>query len=619
MAGLCGWVTDGSETNPSAVLDRMLDHWRGAGDKRCAEGAGWALGVAGLARPDGALYESGRVTAALVGRVAFSESRLESLRGERGAAAALAAAYEETGERCFSTVRGAFAAAVIDRSARTCTLAIDRMGIQSLCYMPVAGGVVFGSTTDSVRANPRATSGINLQSVFNYLYCHMVPGPETVYSGMRRIAPGGYVRLARGEVKVGTYWKMAYREAESPDIPKLEKEFRELLEHSVRNFLNGRRVGAFLSGGTDSSTVAGMLGRVSGAPPKTYSIGFAAEGYDEMAYARIAARHFGTEHHEYYVTPDDVVDLVQRLARFCDQPFGNASAVPTYYCARMAKSDGVEVMLGGDGGDELFGGNERYARQSIFGLYDKLPRLLRRGVLEPVLATIPLGERITPIRKARSYVRQASVPLPRRLHTYNILNRNPLDRVFTEPFLGNVEPTRPGRLFEAIYQSADAQSDLNRMLALDLQFTLADNDLYKVNKMCELAHMEVAYPMLDDDLVAFSAALPTRLKLRGTTLRYFFKRALRDFLPRQILEKPKHGFGLPVGVWMAGHAPLRELAYETVQDFKARGVMRPSFIDEMVAMHQAEQMAYWGGELWVITVLELWLQTHGWARGQALT
>jgi asparagine synthase (glutamine-hydrolysing) len=337
-----------------------------------------------------------------------------------------------------------------------------------------------------------------------------------------------------------------------------------------------------------------------------------------MAYARIAARHFGTAHHEYYVTPDDVANLMQRLARFCDQPFGNASAVPAYYCAHMAKSDGVDLMLGGDGGDELFGGNERYARQSIFELYEEVPALLRRCVVEPVLFGIPWGERISPLRKARSYVRQASVPMPGRLHTYIVLNRIGPERIFTDEFLGSIDPGTPARLFDEVYRGADAQTMLNRMLALDLQFTLADNDLYKVSRMCELAGVDVAYPMLDDDLVAFSAALPTRLKLKGTTLRYFFKRALRDFLPREIIEKRKHGFGLPVGEWMQTHDRLRELAYGAVSDFRARRVVRASFIDEMIASHRAGHAAYWGGEIWVLAVLELWLQSHGQPQGRAL-
>jgi asparagine synthase (glutamine-hydrolysing) len=361
-----------------------------------------------------------------------------------------------------------------------------------------------------------------------------------------------------------------------------------------------------------------LLAKVSGRPARSYSIGFEAEGYDEMGYARIAARHFSTDHHEYYVTPDDVLALAPRLAGFCDQPFGNASAVPTYYCAQLAKSDGVELLLGGDGGDELFGGNERYATQAIFSFYGHVPALLRKGLIEPVLFGVPGADRIALLRKARGYVTKASVPLPERLLAYNMLRSNPLDAVFTEAFLERVDPNMPSKLYRGVYDGADAHGSLNRLLALDLQFTLADNDLYKVNRMCAMVDLDVAYPMMSDDLVAFSARLPARLKLRGTTLRYFFKEALKDFLPREIITKHKHGFGLPIGIWMQSHAPLRALAYDAVRALGSRGVVRPEFIERVMSEHQSGDAAYWGGEIWVLSQLELWLQTHGWAPGQPL-
>src|SRR5207344_3000253 len=177
-------------------------------------------------------------------------------------------------------------------------------------------------------------------------------------------------------------------------LPELKKDFLEVLRESVREAAQDGTVGTFLSGGTDSSTIAGMLGEVTGSPARTYSIGFEAQGYDEMHYARIAARHFGARHHEYYVTPDDVVSAIPQIAAVHDQPFGNASAVPTYYCARLAKEDGIDTLLGGDGGDELFGGNERYAKQHLYSLYSDLPLFLRKCLIEPIAFALPEGDGI---------------------------------------------------------------------------------------------------------------------------------------------------------------------------------------------------------------------------------
>jgi asparagine synthase (glutamine-hydrolysing) len=253
-----------------------------------------------------------------------------------------------------------------------------------------------------------------------------------------------------------------------------------------------------------------------------------------MHFARIAARHFGTKHNEYYVTPDDVVTAIPRIAAVHDQPFGNSSAVPTYYCAKLAKNDGVDTLLGGDGGDELFGGNERYAKQYLYSLYSDLPRALRKGLIEPVAFLAP---EFGIVGKVQRYIRNASLPMPARYDNYNLLERLGAGNIFVPEFLGAIDTLQPRLMLEHAYEGARALSLINRMLALDLRFTLADNDLPKVTRSCELAGVEARYPLLSDSIVAFSAGLSPYLKLKGTRLRYFFKEALRGFLPDEIIAK----------------------------------------------------------------------------------
>ena len=309
--------------------------------------------------------------------------------------------YRASGVDVLRSLRGAFALALALDGGREALLAVDRMGVAPLTYRPTDGGLVFGSSADLVNACIDGSREIDLQSLFNYVYWHMVPGPSTIFRGQFRIPPGGFVRLKDGRITKGRYWQMKYEEPAAYNLPELKSEFRTLLERSVGETLNGRATGTFLSGGTDSSTITGLLAKVSGKRVRSYSIGFKAEGYDEIEYARIAARHFAADHREYYVTPEDVLALAPRLASFCDQPFGNASAVPTYYCAQLAKSDGIELLLGGDGGDELFGGNERYATQAIFSWYTRVPATLRKGLIEPILFGIPRADRFALLRKGR--------------------------------------------------------------------------------------------------------------------------------------------------------------------------------------------------------------------------
>jgi asparagine synthase (glutamine-hydrolysing) len=350
-----------------------------------------------------------------------------------------------------------------------------------------------------------------------------------------------------------------------------------------------------------------MLREVTGEAPRTFSIGFDAQGFDEVGYARIAARRFETRHKEYYVTPDDVVNAVPRIAAVHDQPFGNSSAVPTYYCAKLARDDGVDTLLGGDGGDELFGGNSRYATQYFYSLYSDLPQPLRQAVLEPAIRILP---EVGLVGKARRYMAHASMPMPARYDHYNLLQRLGPETVFTGEFLAGVSPAAPAAQVEQAYRASNADSLINRMLALDFKYTLADNDLPKVVRSSELAGVDVRFPLLHDEVVAFSARLAPGLKLRGPRLRYFFKQALRDFLPPEIITKTKHGFGLPFGRWLHTHEPLRQLAFESLSDLKKRDIVRAEFIDQLSGVHVNSHADYYGTMVWILMMLEQWLKQH---------
>jgi asparagine synthase (glutamine-hydrolysing) len=309
------------------------------------------------------------------------------------------------------------------------------------------------------------------------------------------------------------------------------------------------------------------------------------------------------------VTADDTVDALHAIAAAYDQPFGNASAVAAYYCARMAKADGVTRMLAGDGGDELFGGNTRYAKQYQLSLYGRLPTAVRKTFIEPLLrvqgaAALPL------LRKALSYVEQASRPMPLRYQDYNLIDHLGAENVFTDGFLAQADVTAPLNLLRSSYEQFTSASLINQMLGIDLKFTLADNDLPKVTRMCHLAGVEVAFPMLDERVVELSGRLPANLKLRGTRLRYFFKEALRDYLPAEILRKQKHGFGMPVGAWVTTHPRLRELVRDSLSSLKKRHIIAPTFIDRLLSEHLRVHAAYFGSMAWVLMMLELWFRNH---------
>ncbi len=527
------------------------------------------------------------------------------------AVAAVARALAYGGAAALGDVLGDFALAFWDRRRKRGILAADRIGVRPLVYATAGNWLAFASSLDALRAYPGVDDALDEQSIYDYLHFHVCPLPRTIYRGMRRLPPGHWLAFGEGiAAEPQCYWRMQWREDERPPLPDLEPRFRNTVEEAVRTAAGGDvAVGAFLSGGTDSSTVSGMLGRVSGRAARTFSIGFDAAGYDEMVYARIAARHFGCEQHEYYVTPDDVVAAVPRIASHYDQPFGNASAIPTYYCAQFAREHGVQRLLAGDGGDELFGGNERYAKQQILGFYHRLPGALRRGFIEPATRSVPLFG-LPLLRKLRSYVEQASPDMPARYESYNLLNYLGADNLLSADFLASIDRRHPQALVTDAHSPFAGSALINQLQGIDLRFTLADSDLPKVTRMCELAGIDVAFPLLDERVVDFAARLAPEHKLRGTQLRWFFKHALRDFLPPEIISKQKQGFGLPVGAWLVGHRPLFDLAAEAVHSLRAMGLLQPQFTDELLGPRLREHPKYFGTMVWVLMMLGLWLQAR---------
>ena len=499
-------------------------------------------------------------------------------------------------------VTGDFSIGLCEPGGRT-FLAVDRFAIRTMCYRVDNGQMRFAARADELADS---STEVDPQAIFDYLYFHIIPSPRTIYKGIYRLPPGHYALFENGKLTVAPYWVPTFEEPRSASFGDLKDEFRQLLRDAVATQLDGSKPACFLSGGTDSSTVAGMAVLASGQTVATYSIGFDAQGYDEMEFARIAAKHFKTEHHEYYVTPDDLVRSIPAVAAHYDQPFGNSSALPSYYCATMARADGVTKILAGDGGDELFGGNTRYAKQKVFGWYGSIPAGLRTGLLEPV-SKLSFLEKIPLVQKGASYVNQARVPMPDRLMTYNLLFRLGVENMLTPALLAQVDQRDPVRQQSGVWAQAHADSLVNRMLAFDWRYTLADCDLPKVVGTTTLAGLDVGFPMLDDHLLAFSQKLPTDYKLKGFKLRWFFKEALRGFLPDEILVKKKQGFGLPFGVWANTHPGLKTLASDSLHSLARRGVVRAEFVQALISQRLPEHPGYYGEMVWILMMLEQWL------------
>ncbi len=608
MDGIFGWL--GDHAAHQELIKSMGRATRVSPEDLPHEHSNSMFGIAGCSRFGKATtHVEANLVAALHGRPTFHDDTLAAIARDRGPAAAAASGWARFGAKLPTLLSGNFALAVIEPLRQRAFLAIDRMGVERLCYARRNGQLVFGTSAQSVAAHPAVGGSVDLQAIYDYLYFHTIPSPRTLYQGIEKLLPGQCLSLDNGEAHVNFYWHADYTAEPGRDFDSCRGTFRELLREVVSGADDEPRVATFLSGGTDSSTVVGSLTEIRGGPVDTFSIGFDAEGFDEMEYARCAVERFRSRPHEIYVKPQDIVTAIPIIAHEYDEPFGNASAVPTYFCAKAAREAGFERMLAGDGGDEIFGGNTRYAKQKMFEAYFRLPAALRRQLIEPV-AHVRGASGIFPLRKLKSYVDQANVRLPLRLESYNFLHRSALSEIFEPDFINAVDPSLPDSALREVYERTTSDHFLNCMMHLDLKFTLADNDLRKVGTMTEVAGVEVRYPLLDDRMVAFANHLPVDYKVRGARLRWFFKEALRDLLPEKIIKKSKHGFGLPFGMWSTTHAPLAELVGDSLSDLGRRGWVKPGYLNEMLRKQREDHATYYGVMIWVTMMLERWLRAH---------
>jgi len=528
-------------------------------------------------------------------------------------AAYIAKRYQEHGDAFVPALRGSFAIILYDHQTDTLKAWTDQFGVERLAYTETDHSLAV-ATDLNLLSNNKGQRILNTAAIHEYLLYTCVPTPNTIYKEIFKLAPGHQL-ISRPTVAAQPYWDLVYEESrahvsEKALAARIRDGVRSAVEVSLRN-LDGQVPGCFLSGGTDSSSVAGFVGQLSRRPPKTFSIGFDDPRYNEITYARIAAKRFSADHHEYFVKPDDILFVLQKTAPVYAEPFGNSSIVPTFYCARLAAEHGVTHLLAGDGGDELFGGNARYAHDRTFQLYGNIPSWIRKGVLEPVLPHVSNRTNLRLFNLAASYVRRSNVPVPDRYFSYSLLSGVPEKELFTDDFLSTVDGN-PLSAARNHFSSARAHSDLDRWLYLDLKITIADNDLRKVTATSRLAGVTPRYPFLNPELAELSGTIPPALKVRGKTLRYLFKKAMQDLLPEEIIKKSKHGFGLPYSVWLGDSKPLREFTFDVLGSprCRQRGYFRPSLLEWLWSQYQSVHRGYYGEILWVLLMLELWHVHH---------
>lgn len=527
--------------------------------------------------------------------------------------ALLLACYRANSKSWPLQIRGNFAVIIVDTKAQQFTAATDRIGIRPLFWSKQNNFYYLSSRLKSLqRVAPDLQ--INAAGVYAYMRHSMIPSPYTIYTNVYKLAPGFLLNGDGRDADLKKYWDIfnrpQFRESEDQLAEKVYSRISEAVTLMKNGIARENEIGCFLSGGTDSSSICGLLSKKLQKPVAAYSIGFPENGYDEMFYARVAAKAFALNHHQYYIQPPDVLQVLPDIVTAYDEPFGNASAIPTFYCVRNAAENGVRLMFAGDGGDEIFAGNARYGEQQRFRNYFKVPGAIRHLLLEPLLLNRLEKLPLKILRKGGSYIRRARLPELKRLDSYRYVTDS---EMFAPGFLSADDIENVNRISEQHFNGLPEATTLDRHLYLDMKLTITDNDLRKVTRMCELAHMRVRYPMLDHAVIELGFRIPPKLKLRGTNgLRYIFKRAFRDLLPPEILAKPKQGFGLPISQWLRDDPRIKELAHNLLFDRRhlQRGYFQPGFIRKLWDLQLTDNTPYYGAIIWQLVMLEAWHRVH---------
>ena len=619
MCGIAGFIskTEGRDTERALKLDamcRVITH-RGPDEQGTAIEGRAAMGMRRLSIIDLAtgqqpIFNGDRTRLIVFNGEIYNYRELKKDLEGRGHkfctnsdTEAIIHAYDEFGEDCLRLLRGMFAFAIWDTVEQSLFIARDRVGKKPLFYTITAGGeFVFGSELKVLLEHGGVEREIDAGALDAYLTFGYVPEELCIFKGVNKLEPGHFLIYKDGQVRSEQYWDFDYA---GETLTDSEEEISGTLLDKLRDAVNVRLIsevplGAFLSGGVDSSAVVGLMSQIMDQPVKTFTIGFNEDSYSELKYARVAARHFGTDHHEFILTPD-FVNVVDDLVWHFDEPFADSSALPTYMVSKLAREH-VTVVLSGDGGDELFAGYTRYVTDQNRSGLEKLPRSIRQNLIRPLSEALPHGAR------GKNYLFNISLDAagryidsishfngPRKRKLYATETRNKMNGSFA----------RGEKLYRQIAGFAATDDAVENLLYLDSKTYLPSDILTKVDRMSMASSLEARSPLLDHKLIEYVTRIPSRMKLKGSETKAIFKQAVRDIVPHEILYREKQGFGVPINEWINLQLKQRITADLSERRSLERGYFDPRYVQLLLNEHSRGRRDH-SHALWTLWMLELW-------------
>ena len=517
--------------------------------------------------------------------------------------------YDEFGEGCLDRLRGMFAFAIWDESEKSLFVARDRVGKKPLLYSHRPNGdLIFGSEFTALLEHPSIGRDIDREAIDSYLSYLCVPAPMTAYREIRKLEPGHWLKWKNGEIETERYWQPDFsKKIKISEEDAIGETTRLLRESTKLRLISEVPLGAFLSGGVDSSTVVALMAEESSSPVKTFSIGFEEQDFSELKYARRVAEHVGAEYHEFVVRPD-ALEVLPTLVEHYGEPYADSSAIPTYYVSRETRKH-VTVALNGDGGDESFAGYERHAAMRLAEAYRRVPKFLRKAFVETAVGLVPTSElRRSRARDAKRFLQAANLPKTERYFRWmSTFDRQAKKEIYTDEFAASLNGTNASQYMDRWFGSANGSGVVDAAMLNDLMTYLPNDLLVKVDIASMANSLEARSPFLDHKVIEFAASLPESLKMRRFETKSLLKKVASRLVPPDVIYRRKMGFGVPVGKWFRGE--MRSFVSEVLLSDKAldRGIIRPEALRRYVTEHTSGERDH-QFQLWTLLMLELWFQ-----------
>lgn len=620
MCGIAGVFEykDRKETDRNILFDMLaaIEH-RGPDDRGVLLAGNLSMGMQRLSIIDLAggkqpiSNEDGTITIVFNGEI-YNYRELQQKLRARGHTLSTASdtevivhLYEDLGEDCVKELRGMFGFAIWDSKRQRLFVARDRLGIKPLYYKDHDGALIFASEIKSILTHPEVQATLDLQGLGHYLSLKYVPAPETMFEGIRALPPAHTLVCDRNGIRIQQYWNLSFaaNEEHHGSEELCAEQLETLLRESVRlHLVSDVPFGAFLSGGVDSSLIVALMHQVMDVPVKTFSVGFqggGAESFSELPYARLVAEQFGTDHHEIYVTPDDLMNLAEKVVWHLDQPIADNACVANYMVSKLA-SQHVKMVLTGEGGDELFAGYARYAGEQLSSLFRFVPwpaKSLALGV----------AQRLPGLRRPKVALLALCQPdeLTRLVNWFPLFNRTRKSSLLNEELFHQLADPYADAVFRSQLNQADTKDWLSRMLYVDTKLWLPDDLLARGDKTSMATSLEGRVPLLDHKLVEFAASLPSNMKIKRLARKYLLKKVARKWLPSEVIDRKKEGFPMPFSLWFRKECRpfVRDLLSPVT--LKHRGLFQPEYVQMLLKEHD-DGTADHGGLIWGLLSVELW-------------